>query len=86
LFVVLLDHQLGKLGECNSSLLNSIVILTHPRLAADQSEINRIIAEASKGSKFYEASFAEMSVYVHQLQLAGVQNEKKERQGSDGKD
>lgn len=26
------------------------------RLAQDQSEINRIIAEASKGSKFYEAS------------------------------
>lgn len=26
------------------------------RLAKDQTEINRIIAEASKGSKFYEAS------------------------------
>jgi DNA polymerase kappa len=58
-------------------VFTTAIILTHLRLAADQSEINRIIAEASKGSKFYEASLAELFAYVRSLHITDVQNEKK---------
>lgn len=51
-----------------------VLFLTHISLATDQSEINRIIAEASKGSKFYEARPTESLIHVS---LTVAQNEKK---------
>lgn len=36
--------------------MDSLLIHTLHSLAKDQTEINRIIAEASKGSKFYDVS------------------------------
>lgn len=44
-----------KAGSVNFlNLLQLILWTSLVRLAKDQSEINRIIAEASKGSQFYE--------------------------------
>jgi DNA polymerase kappa len=52
------------------------------RLAKDQTEINRIIAEASKGSKFYEARlFSHLTAMMKLIRVACTispsQNEKK---------
>ena len=45
----------GKAGSVlNGFTFNAVYSRTH-RLAKDQTEINRIISEVSKGSKFYEA-------------------------------
>jgi len=38
-----------------SRVASNIRILKRDRLSKDQTEINRIIADVSKGSKFYEA-------------------------------
>jgi DNA polymerase kappa len=52
----------GKAGYIHPSALTTALVLTHFRLATDQSEINRIIAEASKGSKFYEVRPVELLI------------------------
>ena len=45
----------GKAGYCILSIYYAYTpLIIFLRLSKDQTEINRIIAEASKGSKFYE--------------------------------
>jgi hypothetical protein len=53
----------GKAGFVNLLYFRSLCF-TEPtcRLAKDQTEINRIIAEASKGSKFYEVCASQLQV------------------------
>jgi DNA polymerase kappa len=46
-------------------------------LAKDQTEINRIIAEASKGSRFYEVSLGPLNRLRRILELLALQNEKR---------
>ena len=46
-------------------------------LAKDQTEINRIIAEASKGSRFYEVSFTSWVDRSALPESTTVQNEKR---------
>lgn len=46
-------------------------------LAKDQTEINRIIAEASKGSRFYEVSVDPQMNRGRIFELLAVQNEKR---------
>lgn len=53
-----------KLGEPRALKAPEPTFIHYERLAQDQTEINRKIAEASKGSKFYEASILYCSCTV----------------------
>jgi DNA polymerase kappa len=62
-----------------NQLMNA-TLLYSARLAKDQTEINRIIAEASKGSKFYEARPNYLSTRIKGIYFGHtftLQNEKK---------
>jgi hypothetical protein len=70
LSTVLLGHQQEKRGQCYIvafTILHLVnkTLLPPARLANDQTEINRIIAEASKGSKFYDVRHTPYSDHVH---------------------
>jgi DNA polymerase kappa len=54
----------GKAGYVTLISINTTLLLTLRRLATDQSKINSIIADASKGSKFYEASHGDLEKLI----------------------
>ncbi len=62
-----------KVSRCHEAFTN----IRSYRLAKDQTEINRIIADASKGSKFYEVGDALECMDTANCPLRCMQNEKR---------
>lgn len=65
-----------------------VILLFFSSLAKDQTEINRIIAEASKGSKFYEARCRLIKQFQESDEISGLwwllySEREEERQGPD---
>ena len=66
----------GQFERFHDKLQCGALTGTHYRLAKDQTEINRIISEVSKGSKFYEV-LTSSNILCISIKRGTLQNEKK---------